>query len=310
MKKVIKRDGRVVDFDESRIINAIKQAAKAAGENVSEEFCLDVAKKIKEYSKMPLTVDEIQVLVEDALMGSDYKNTARKYIAYRNQRDIERQKNSRLVKTFNEIVEVEDTNVKNENANINGNTPAGQMMKFASEATKEYAMNYLLSPEQAEAHKSGWIHIHDLDFYPSRTLTCCQIDLKELYDGGFRTVDAGVREPQNIRSYAALAAIVLQSNQNEMHGGQAFPAFDFFMADGVRKSFRKNFEKFHQLLYGDCESFEQVEVNCGEIKMGNDILKSRFPRVYEAAYEETRKETYQAMEAFIHNMCTMHQQAA
>jgi len=311
MNTVIKRDGTKEPFDPDRIIEAVSKAMRATGKEVDLEFCKRIANKVKKAKKKEMSVSEIQDIVEEALMASSHKDVAKRYIIYRQQRDVARYRESKMVKTFNEIIEVVDNDVKNENANINGNIPAGQMMKFASESTKDYALNYLLSPEQAEAHRDGVIHIHDLDYYPTRTTTCVQIDLDKIFKNGFSTNDGSVREPQSIRSYAALAAIVLQSNQNEQHGGQAIPAFDFFMAEGVRKSFKKIFMKYHKLLTkafdGDIDTLEKL---IGKIEMGNKRLKEVYPDIYTLAHNETREETAQAMEAFIHNMCTMHQQVA
>ena len=219
---VVKRDGRQVPFDPQRIADAIKKSMKAAGilDQQAMDYCDQAAKEIASLRVQKLTVDQIQDLVEEKLMDSSYKEAARAYIVYRRQRDIERQRHSQNIKTFNEIVEVRENGVKNENANVNGNTPAGQMMKFASVATKDYALDYIIYPEHAEAHRNGEIHIHDLEFFPSRTTTCVQHDLEKLFKDGFSTEHGHIREPKSIRAYTALAAISMQSAQNEQHGKQ------------------------------------------------------------------------------------------
>ena len=174
---------------------------------------------------------------------------------------------------------------------MSSHTPAGQMMTFASEVTKDYTYKYLLPKKYAEAHQLGDIHIHDLDYYPTKTTTCIQYDLDDLFERGFRTKNGSIRTPQSIQSYATLATIIFQTNQNEQHGGQAIPAFDFFMAEGVRKTFRKHLKTLTE-FYIEVEGKEP----------GTEALK----KIEEKAYAMTRKDTHQAMEGFIHNLNTMH----
>lgn len=307
MITIIKRDGKEVPFDKSKIIEAIKAAASAAEQEVSQKFCLSVAEEILKKQKTDkMSVDQIQDFVENALMDS-HKEVARKYIIYRQQRDLKRKQGSKMIKTFNEIIDVIDSDIKNENANINGNTPAGQMMKFGSESSKDYALNYLLNPKYAEAYKSGRIHIHDLDYYPTRTFTCVQMDLDKIFKDGFSTSDGGIREPKTIRAYSSLAAIALQCNQNEQHGGQGIPAFDFFMAKGVKLSFEKTFYKYVKLFADNFNGTKETLASIlGPLEMGNEVLKSAYPKAYDAALTDVEEDTLQAMEAFIHNMCSMH----
>lgn len=303
---IIKRDNSKEKFNDEKIRKAILAAAKSAEETIDEKT---IEKAIQKSSliKNP-TIEDIQNVVEKILMDSKYKDTAKAYILYREARAEFRKMNDRQVKTFNEIVEVADNDIKNENANINGNTPAGQMMKFASEASKNYALNHLISKQFKEAHEKGLIHIHDLDYYSTKSTTCCNLDLKELFENGFNTIDGGVREPQSIRAYSSLAAIALQSNQNEQHGGQAIPAFDFYMAPGVKKSFNKSFKHYLKVLDEslDDKIIVGLEKTVGNFEIGNKKIKEIFSRQYKLAMEDTRKETEQAMESFVHNMCTMH----
>ncbi len=162
---------------------------------------------------------------------------AKEYILYRGERTRIRNSKTRLMKTLYDITykDSKDNDIKRENANIDGDTAMGVMLKYGSEAAKEFYLNQMINPRFAKAHQSGDIHIHDLDFY-SLTMTCCQIDLIDLFKGGFSTGDGYIREPNSIRSYASLACIAIQANQNDQHGGQSIPNFDYAMALGVRKS--------------------------------------------------------------------------
>jgi ribonucleoside-triphosphate reductase len=174
---------------------------------------------------------------------------------------------------------------------MSSHTPAGQMMTFASEVTKDYTYKYLLPKRFAEAHQLGDIHIHDLDYYPTKTTTCIQYDLADLFERGFRTKNGSIRTPQSIQSYATLATIIFQTNQNEQHGGQAIPAFDYFMAEGVRKTYKKHLKSLTE-FYVEMEGHEPSEEAQAKIR--------------HKAEEQTRKDTHQAMEGFIHNLNTMH----
>ena len=310
MAYVKKRNGEIVPFDSSKIVNAIQAAARATNIEIAEKFCNEVVEAV--YTKdlhEELGVEEIQNIVEEQLMVV-YPAVAKRFIIYRDQRACDRDKDARMLSDVNEIVEVEKGNLLNDNANINGNTPAGQMMKMASLYSKDYALHYLMNPEHAIAHQTGLIHIHDLDYYLTKSLTCVQIDLHKLFSNGFNTNDGAVRQPKRIKSYAALAAIALQANQNEMHGGQAIPAFDYFMADGVRIEFKRQFKKLFKIMRNcDAESFfDEAEWYMGNPKFTdvNRIEDYKYKHVYEEALKETKDQTYQAMESFVFNMVNMH----
>ena len=221
------------------------------------------------------------------------------------------------------IITVEKNDINNENANMSSMTPAGQMMRFASEVSKMYALENLISPKFAEAHQKGEIHIHDLDYYPSKTTTCLQYDLADMFEHGFQTKHGYIREAKSISTYATLATIIFQTNQNEQHGGQAIPAFDFYMAKGVLKSFRRHFRyrilSFLSLDYVDetnkkVKSFINENIHtilpddnaAQKISEHLNIEKTQIKRLLEIAYDDTRLETYQAMEGFLHNLNTMH----
>lgn len=302
VKKIIKRDGNIVPFDSERIKSAIKKAAR---EEIDPVFIETITKEIENKEKHSLTVEEVQRIVEHYLMKSDYEDTARAYITYRKKRDVEREINSKNIKTFNELVEIEDTDIKNENANMNGNTPAGQMMKFASITTNNYAEGYLISNDFVKLHKKGFIHIHDKDYYPTKTTTCVHYDLEKLFKDGFDTGHGFLREPNSIRSAFALTAIAFQTNQNQQHGGQSIPALDYYLAPYVAKTFKKYFAK-----YFNRENFlltlEQLEENGTTISISNERLKEMYPREYKLALEDTVEETEQGAEAFLANMNSMH----
>ena len=292
-------------FDEQRIINAIDKAAKATSETVDNLFITSIANSIKMLNSDNITVDEIQRQVESYLMKSEYEETAKAYITYRKKRDLER--NSKFLQTYHELVEIEDTDLKNDNANMNGDTPAGQMMKFASVNTNDYTDGYLINPKYVEAHNKGLIHIHDKDYYPTKTTTCVQYDMSKLFKNGFNPGHGYLREPNSIRSAGALAAIAFQTCQNEQHGGQSIPAFDYFMAPYVTQSFRKYIKKYYLREMGEnSATIEQLDFLYQDIKIGNEYLKARLPYIYKYALEDTIAETEQSMEAFIANMNSMH----
>lgn len=318
---VIKRDGTKVSFNGEKIIDAINKAALAAGMEVPMEFSTRVA-GVVDAAKTDLEVEAIQDIVENELMHQ-YPDVAKKYILYRDMRNVERHKRTHIKKAFDGIVTVEKNNINNENANMAGDTPSGQMMTFASETTKDYTHKYLLNSEYSRAHLSGDIHIHDLDYYPTKTSTCVQYDLKKLFTDGFRSKHGGIREPKSISTYAVLATIVFQTNQNEQHGGQAIPAFDFFMAPGVLKSFRRHF-RYRALTFLEVDYIEEKNSEVKEIinrlvttiDVSEEVMRnlaeelklpySTIVRLAKIAYNDTKTETHQAMEGFIHNLNTMH----
>ncbi len=318
-KKIKKRDGKIVNFNAEKITDAIIKAGLA-----TEEFKAEKAKKLAEKvlkraeetikTRTP-SVEQIQDIVEEVLMESSFKKTAREYIRFRQERSRVREAKSDLMniyKTISHADASEDSDVKRSNANVDGNSAMGKMLQFGAEGSKVFAKTLLLRPDIAAAHDNGDIHIHDLDFYATGTLTCCQSDPFVLFEnGGFNTGHGHLRTPKSIGSYAALAAILLQANQNEQHGGQSIPNFDYAMAPGVDKSFRKalkrNLEKYNKFA-GKKLSLEVKDT----IKYGDDekLKKAKWPEeVIEASNEDVEKETLQAMEGFVHNLNTMHSRA-
>ena len=236
---IIKRDGKREDFSASKIKNAIHKAFDATGISNSDSVINAITLRVISHITQPtIGVEEIQDLVETELMKTQ-PEVAKKYIIYRQWRNTERDRKTQMKHIMDGIVAIDKNDVNLSNANMSSHTPAGQMMTFASEVTKDYTYKYLLPKQYAEAHQMGDIHIHDLDYYPTKTTTCIQYDLDDLFERGFHTKNGSIRTPQSIQSYATLATIIFQTNQNEQHGGQAIPAFDFFMAKGVLKSFQK-----------------------------------------------------------------------
>lgn len=326
---IIKRDGKTELFSADKIKHAITKAYRASGvqedKNVIDQVANLVTTAIREKST---SVEEIQDLVEKELMAYN-PYVAKKYIIYREWRTVERDKKTKMKQIMDGIVAIEKNDINLSNANMSAHTPAGQMMTFASEVTKDYAYKYLLSVKYARAHKNGDIHIHDLDYYPTKTTTCIQYDLDDLFERGFRTKNGSIRTPQSIQSYATLATIVFQTNQNEQHGGQSIPAFDYFMAKGVRKSFVKHVtsnisflytlksgkeyddKKLKAFLTQEITSIDMnaevqkkllLRLESNEITLTTDELQT----ICKRALATTRKDTHQAMEGFIHNLNTMH----
>ena len=239
LNSIIKRDGRLVIYDSNKIKMAVLKAMEACGTpdfDAADKVTRDVENYFltSGYGNTP-SVEEIQDQVERQLMHNGLEDVAKKYILYRASRNSIRDRNSSLMKIFDEITfrDAFDSDVKRENANIDGDTPMGTMLKYGSEGAKDYYLKFLLAPDQAEAHKAGYIHIHDFDFY-ALTTTCTQIDIKRLFKDGFSTGHGFLREPNDIQSYSALACIAIQSNQNDQHGGQSIVNFDYGLADGVK----------------------------------------------------------------------------
>lgn len=318
-KKITKRDGKIVNFNPDKIVDAVAAAGAA-----TEEFKYDRAKQIAEkaiaraeetITKRTPSVEQIQDIVEQVLMESAFKRTAKAYITYRQERNRVRDAKSNLMQAYETIAVAdasEDSDIKRSNANVDGNSAMGKMLQFGAEGSKVFAHNTLLKPAFSEAHTGGDIHIHDLDFYATGTLTCCQTDpLKLFANGGFNTGHGHLRTPNSIGSYAALAAIILQANQNEQHGGQSIPNFDYAMAPGVNKTFRKalksNLEKYNKF------SGKSLKIKIPEnIEFGDEkaLKKAKIPEeVIESSNEDTEKQTFQAMEGLIHNLNTMHSRA-
>ena len=286
-------------------------------------------------------VEDIQDVVIKVLIETGHAKTSEEYIIYRTERSRIRNSKTRLMKAIEEITfeDASDADIKRENANIDGNTAMGTMLQYGSAVSKEFCKTHILKPEHSYAHDNGDIHIHDMDFFNMGTLTCCQIDLKKLFEGGFSTGHGFLREPNDIMSYGALAAIAIQSNQNDQHGGQSIPFFDYGLAKGVYKTFRKlyisNMSKALK-LFKDIDNKEAIKnivckIEDENLKLGlekneyyinkeKEILKEEFnidediakkiqDFAYNEAYEETDRQTYQSMEGFIHNLNTMHSRA-
>lgn len=343
--KIRKRDGREVPFNIEKITNAIFKATRAAGK---EDYAtaMVLAEKVVEQlhndpnKKVP-SVEEIQDVVERVLIEEGHARTAKEYILYRAERTRVREMNTRLMKIYEDLTfkESKDNDLKRENANIDGDTAMGTMLKYGSEGAKQFCEMFILKPEHAKAHKDGDIHIHDLDFL-TLTTTCCQIDIVKLFKNGFSTGHGHLREPNDIHSYSALACIAIQSNQNDQHGGQSIPNFDYGMAPGVAKTYsrlyRQNLAKALELLFDienaatlvnsiskeiadkyktyptlePDEKYVKLEYEyLSEFISDSDIIHKAQAFAVEKAQAETDRNTYQAMEAFIHNLNTMHSRA-
>jgi ribonucleoside-triphosphate reductase len=347
---ITKRDGRSVAYDAAKIEDAIRKAMTAAGRSDTDEATAlteAVEQRLAEnYKGSSPDVESIQDVVETILMEKGYPLVARKYIIYRAERSRARERNTRLMHILDELTfqDASCSNMKRDNANIDGDTAMGIMLKYGSESAKDYYEKYILTKQQSEAHTNGDIHIHDFDFY-TLTTTCCQIDINKLFIGGFSTGHGHLREPNSIHSYAALACIAIQSNQNDQHGGQSIPNFDYGLAPGVAKTFKKlyrsNFIKALKLLVSETTLaddelkaiFKRIESEKGlvpELKMSKAFLNAEERAMSEAvtafkenpellkavrrfamttAEEETDREVLQAMEALVHNLNTMHSRA-
>ncbi|OLR56199.1 anaerobic ribonucleoside-triphosphate reductase [Hornefia porci] len=344
IERIIKRDGRVVPFDIDKITDAIFNAAQVLG-GKDREMSSYLAKQVELYllevchNSVP-TVEQIQDAVEKILIENGHARTAKEYILYRAERTRIRDMDTRLMHIYEDLTfkEARDNDVKRENANIDGNTAMGTMLKYGSEGAKEFYKMYVIDPKYARAHENGDIHIHDMDFY-TLTMTCCQIDLLSLLKGGFSTGHGHLREPNDIESYAALACIAIQSDQNDQHGGQSIPNFDYSMAPGVRKSYKRlyfdNMGKMLELLFGLENGTARMRAfgREAEEKLGvfpcmawdNDYREVELQQLLQYADEPTVRQlqekaamfadreivrkTYQAMEALIHNLNTMHSRA-
>ncbi len=344
--KIRKRDGREVPFHIEKITEALVKAFDATYKPGSEEIAQRLAEEVVSILEVDGVttpdVEHIQDIVERVLMDNGYVQTARAYILYRSERSRIREMNTRLMKTYEEITfsDARDSDVKRENANIDGDTAMGVMLKYGSEGAKQFYNMFVLKPEHAQAHQNGDIHIHDLDFL-TLTTTCTQIDIIKLFSGGFSTGHGHLREPNDIASYAALACIAIQSNQNDQHGGQSIVNFDYGMAEGVKKTFkrlyRQNLAKALMLWNNVDDPENAIKANLQKIEAetglyprlggSEDYLKAELPFLVENyggteeemtkaqntavyhAVKEVDRATYQAMEAFIHNLNTMHSRA-
>lgn len=341
---IIKRDGRREQFDLDKIANAVFRAAQSVG-GTDAAMARDVAEKTcalyeQLYGSQEPTVEEIQDLVEKELIECGHAQTAKAYILYRYERTRDREVKSNLMKIMNELTfdSAKDSDIKRENANIDGDTAMGTMLKYGSSAAKEFYEMRVLKPEHAKAHRNGDIHIHDLDFL-TLTTTCCQIDLIQLFQHGFSTGHGFLREPNDISSYSALACIAIQSNQNDQHGGQSVPNFDYAMAGGVKKTYRKrylqNVARALELLtdieepqafvksyaaaiqqetglipcLANDNGYQEAEAQKLSERLTADQIVTVQAFAKKNAYQETNRATYQAMEALIHNLNTMNSRA-
>lgn len=350
--KIVKRDGREVPFNIEKIAGAIFKAAQAIGGKDYDSalnLAYTVAEEVEKECALtdePPTVEQIQDIVEQTLMNMGHSRTAKEYILYRAERTKQREMNTRLMRIYEDITfqDSKDSDSKRENANVDADTAMGTMLKYGSEGAKQFYEMFILNPKQAKAHYDGDIHIHDLDFY-SLTTTCCQIDIDKLFAGGFCTGHGYLREPTDIASYSALACIAIQSNQNDQHGGQSIPNFDYAMSKGIKKTYRRlyklNLVKMLEVMAGnknieiDINILQEVENILQNIKANHGLEpvldnKNNYCEIekeelsaffdeqtiekaqkYAVKYAgiETDRATYQAMEALVHNLNTMNSRA-
>ena len=299
---VVKRDGRVVGYNEEKIMAAIRKAMLQTEMGEDEALIHKIVDRIGVTGKERMTVEEIQDRVEIELMKSPRKEVAKRYIAYRDQRSIARRAKTRDM--FLEIIEAKNNDITRENANMNTDSPAGMMMKFASETTKPFVDDYLLSQEAREAVKNGYLHIHDKDYYPTKSLTCVQHPLDRILKYGFCAGHGESRPAKRIETASIIACISLETAQNEMHGGQAIPAFDFYLAPYVRNSFIEELKTLENLTGTDLSHLYDSEV-ADFISQPLDGLEGD-ERMKQHAVNRTVERVHQAMEAFIHNMNTIH----
>ena len=343
---IIKRDGRKTEFHEEKIAAAIEKAFQACAamqdRETADQIARKVAQKIDEGAIEGIpTVEGVQDLVEETLIESGFVQTAKSYILYRAERSRVRDVNSRLIQTLKDITfsKASDSDLKRENANINADTAMGTMLKYGSESAKQFYEMCVIDPRFAKAHREGDIHIHDMDFY-TLTTTCCQIELKKLFKGGFSTGHGVLREPNDIASYTALACIAIQSNQNDQHGGQSVCDFDYGLAVGVSKTHRRLFKKHmaeaidllcdvadeRELAESVLASVEeatgewasldmsdefrtQLEQQLSAAGIAEDTIAAIIGYSKKNAARDTDRATFQAMEALVHNLNTMHSRA-
>jgi len=285
--QIVKRDGRKVEFDKQRIINAIEKAMKETEIGIDSTLSNKIAINIKKSIKPEATVEEISDIVEKKLMASSRKDVAKKFIIYRNNRNEIRENKSVFMKMYDSIIKADNQDLMQENANVDGESPMGQMGKIGYESARIFATKKMTTPEIRKAIENNYIHPHDWDFMPTGTTTCTQIPLGKLLEKGFNTGHGYMRTPQSIGSATALAAIILQANQNQQHGGQAFPMFDYDLSLYVNKSYEKHIKDLQEL---------PLNISDKEIE--------------KIAWNKTKRDTYQAMEAFVHNMNSMNSRSA
>ena len=302
IQTVVKRDGRIVGFNEQKIMAAIRKAMLHTDKGEDSTLIEQIADHISYRGKSQMSVEAIQDAIEMELMKSARKDVAQKYIAYRNQRNIARKAKTRDV--FMSIVNAKNNDITRENANMNADTPAGMMMKFASETTKPFVDDYLLSEDVRDAVMHNYIHIHDKDYYPTKSLTCVQHPLDVILNHGFTAGHGSSRPAKRIETAAVLACISLETCQNEMHGGQAIPAFDFYLAPYVRMSYQEEVKNLEKLTGEDLKDLYDAPIDDYEEKP-LDGLQGK-ARLEQHAINKTVNRVHQAMEAFIHNMNTIH----
>lgn len=302
VRNVIKRDGRVVEFDKRKIVDAILKAMDVTEEGEDIVLAAEIASAISKINEDRMSVENIQDHVEIELMNSPRKEVAKKYIAYRNQRNLARKAKSREI--FQEIIDAQATEITRENANMNADTPAGMMMKFASESTKSYVDECMLSEDVKDAVKGNYIHIHDKDYYPTKSLTCIQHPLDKILEDGFFAGHGESRPAKRIETASILGCISMETVQNEMHGGQAIPAFDFYMAPFVRRSFQEELDKIGEINGEDYKRLYDAPID-DYIK--RDLIGIQGDdRVIQHAINMTVSRVHQSMEAFVHNMNSIH----
>lgn len=302
IQTVIKRDGRIVGFNEEKIVTAIRKAMLHTDKGEDLQLIRQITDHISFKGDPQMTVEAIQDLVELELMKSSRKEVAQKYIAYRNQRSIARKAKTRDM--FLEIINIKSNDITRENANMNADTPAGMMMKFASETTKPFVDDYLLSDEVLESISQNYLHIHDKDYYPTKSLTCVQHPLDHILKNGFSAGHGESRPAKRIETASILGCISLETAQNEMHGGQAIPAFDFYLAPYVRNSYIEEIENLEELHGQDYSHLYQKELT-DYLSQPLDGLSDE-ERILQHAINKTVVRVHQSMEAFIHNMNTIH----
>ena len=302
VKHVVKRDGRVVIFDKRKIVDAILKAMEVTETGEDIVLAAEIASAISKINVDNMSVEEIQDQVENELMNSPRQEVAKKYIAYRNQRNLARKAKSREI--FQEIIDAQATEITRENANMNADTPAGMMMKFASESTKSYVDECLLSEDVKEAVKNNYIHIHDKDYYPTKSLTCIQHPLDKILEDGFFAGHGESRPAKRIETASILGCISMETVQNEMHGGQAIPAFDFYMAPFVRRSFQEELDKIGEINGEDYTRLYDTKI---DDYLRRDLVGIQGDdRVIQHAINMTVSRVHQSMEAFVHNMNSIH----
>ena len=302
IKRVIKRDGRIVEFNNQKIVAAILKAMAVTEQGEDIILAAQIADKISKSAKAEMSVEEIQDCVEMELMNSPRKETAKRYIAYRNQRSLAR--NAKSNEIFQEIIDAQANDITRENANMNTDTPAGMMMKFASESTKSYVDNCMLSDDVRSAVQNGYIHIHDKDYYPTKSLTCIQHPLDKILEHGLKAGHGESRPAKRIETASVLACISMETVQNEMHGGQAIPAFDYYLAPFVRLTYKEELKKLEAY---DNKSYAHLYDKAISDYIRRDLTgMTGDERAVQQAVNQTVGRVHQAMEAFVHNMNTIH----